>query len=313
MYRVGVDLGGMSIKCGIVNDEGSILYKSSCDTMAEEDNEIIIGNMAKLILALIEESGIDKSEIESVGVGSPGTIDFNNGIVLSAYNLGFENVEIKNQLEKEIDLPVFVENDANCASIAEYYAGNGKGYNSVFTVTIGTGIGGGLVRNGKCDSGSFFTGGEFGHMVIVSNGNQCTCGRYGCFEAYCSATALIKKMQDVCADNEQSILMKLADNMIENLNPILLFEALELNCHIANKIIDEYNIHLSDALANYINIFEPEIILIGGGISKQGENLLEEVRKLTYEKAFNKKSKVKIETTKFFNDAGIIGASFLGK
>ncbi len=313
MYRIGVDLGGMTIKCGIVDNNGEILYKDSCDTMAEKDNDEIVSNMAKLILKVIEESDISKEKIESIGVGSPGTIDVENGIVLNAYNLGFENVEVKKILEREVGLPVFIENDANCAAIAEYHAGNGKGYKNVFVLTIGTGIGGGLVRNGKCDSGSFFTGGEFGHMVISANGNQCTCGRKGCFEAYCSATALIKRMKEVCLDDHRSILMELAENASEKLTPIVLFQALGLKCPAAQKVIEEYNFYLSDALANFINIFEPEIILIGGGISKQGEKLLADVRKATYEKAFNKNSKVKIETTKFFNDAGIIGASFLGK
>ncbi len=313
MYRVGVDLGGMTIKAGIVDAAGNIIYKDSCDTLAERENSEILKSMGDLVLSLIEKSDISVNEIESVGVGSPGTVDPDTGVILSAYNLGFENVGIKEALEKQLKLPVYVENDANCAAIAEYFAGNGKGYNSVFLVTVGTGIGGGLVKDGKCDSGAFFSGGEFGHMVIRTKGNPCTCGRLGCFESHNSATALIKELKARGCENMDSILMSLVDGDIEKLSPKVLFEAIEKDCSLSKDIFREYCEYFSDALANYINIFEPEIILIGGGISKQGENFLKDIREMTYKKTFNKKSKVKIETAKFFNDAGIIGASFVTK
>ncbi len=313
MYRVGVDLGGMTIKAGVVDLEGNIIHKESCDTGAERENSEILRSMCELVISVIKNADLSISEIESVGVGSPGTVDIDSGVVLSAYNLGFQNVEIKKYIEAQTKLPVFVENDANCASLAEYFAGNGKGYSSVFLVTIGTGIGGGLSKNGKCDSGSFFSGGEFGHMVISTKGRPCSCGRLGCFEAYCSASALIKELKTHGTNNRNSILVELVDGDIEKLDPKVLFEALEKGCELSKEIFEEYCEYFSDALANFINLFEPEIILIGGGLSKQGENLLKDIREKTMKKTFNKNSKVKIETAKFFNDAGIIGASFLMK
>ncbi len=313
MYRIGVDLGGMTIKAGVVDTAGNIMYKESCDTGAERENSEILKSMAELILSVIKNANLTLEDIDSVGVGSPGTVDVEKGIVLSAYNLGFENVEIKKTIEEYTKLPVFVENDANCASIAEYYAGNGKGYKSVFLVTIGTGVGGGLAKDGKCDSGAFFSGGEFGHMVIRTGGNPCTCGRLGCFESHCSATALIKELKIRGKENRDSILVRLVDGDVDKLDPKVLFEALEKGCELSKEIFAEYCEYFSDALANFINIFEPEIILIGGGISKQGENLLRDIREKTMKKTFNKNSKVKIETAKFFNEAGIIGASFLTK
>ncbi len=313
MYRVGIDLGGMSIKVGIVDFDGKILIQKSADTNSEKGHLYVMEKMKEIIFELAEELSIKVDDIEYIGVGTPGTVDYENGIVISAYNLGFDNVNIRQILSVLTKRPVYVGNDADCVALAELYCGGGVSYDNILAITIGTGIGGGLIINRKPVSGSFNGGGEFGHMVISVNGRPCSCGRLGCFEAYSASSSLTKEIKRVASENKDSILVKLVGGDIEKLNPKILFEAKDRGCEVAISILDEYNLYLAEALANFINMFEPQIILVGGGISKQGENLLKDVRKLTLEKCFDKNSKVKIETAHHFNDAGIIGASFLGK
>ncbi len=313
MYRIGIDLGGMTIKAGIVDADGKILLQTNVDTNSEKGHLHVINLMKELTFELLEKTSLSVNDIEYIGVGTPGTVDCDNGIVVSAYNLGFSNVNIRKILSELTNINVYVGNDADCAALAELYCGSGVGYNNIIAITIGTGIGGGLIVDRKSVSGAYNGGGEFGHMVISVNGRPCSCGRLGCFEAYCAASSLTKVIKQKASENTNSILYNLVDGDIEKLNPKVLFVAKEKNCPVALEILDEYNLYLSESLANLINMFEPEIILIGGGISKQGENLLKDVRKLTFEKCFNKNSKVKIETAFHFNDAGIIGASFLGK
>lgn len=312
MFTVGVDLGGTEIKVGLVCN-GEIVFNKSQPTNATRDNLEILESIRDLVFDVIKGGNATLSEIKYVGVGTPGSVDADNGIVLSAYNLGFFNLKMREILMQMINLPVFVENDANCAGVAEYYAGNAKGYKDALLLTIGTGLGGGLVLDGKVISGAYSSGGEFGHMVLSVDGRDCTCGRKGCFEAYCSATAIIKQCVRKAKENPDSMLYKIVDGDMSLLNPKVLYEAKELGCEVAIDIVNEFNLYLAEGIANLINIFEPEIVLLGGGISKQGENLLADVRPLALSKCFDKKSKVLIQTAKFFNDAGIIGASYLGE
>ncbi len=312
MYRIGVDLGGMTIKAGIVNEKGEILISNSIPTDSERGSDSVLERMSDLCFHLVEKFNIKMEDIVSIGVGTPGTVNSNEGIVIVNFNLGFNNVELTKFISEKTGRPCFVENDANCAGLAEYYVGNAKGYSNLLTITIGTGIGGAYITDGKCLSGSFFGGGELGHMVVAVNGRPCTCGRKGCFEAYSSARELTTEMKRVGKENMSSTLVKMVDGDIEKLNPRVLFDALEKDCPVAKGIFDEYLLYFAEALGNFITIFEPEIILIGGGLSKQGEKLLGKLRPLVYERCFGQKSVVKIETTKFFNDAGIIGAAFIG-
>lgn len=313
MYRVGIDLGGMTIKCGIVDYNGKIYAQKNIPTESEKGSEHVIQNMKNLILELINEFNITIDDIKSIGIGSPGTIDIKQGILIHSYNLNFDNVHICKSLSQKLQKPVYLENDANCASICEFYAGAAKDYNTALVITLGTGVGGGYIKNGKCQSGAFFNGGELGHMVLSVNGRQCTCGRRGCLEAYCSATSLIAQSVKYATTFKESILNKIVQGDLNKLNPKVLFEAKDQGCQYAVQIINEFNLYLSEGIANYINILEPEIVLLGGGISKQGEKLLSDIRPLVYKKCYNKNSKVKINIAKHFNDAGIIGASFLGQ
>lgn len=313
MYRIGVDLGGMTIKAGIVDDKGTIVISKSVPTDSHLGVDNVLDSIVKLTFDLVEEYGISIDEIESIGVGTPGTVDTKKGIVLVNYNLGFENVNITKIISEKTGKPCFVENDANAAGIAEYHVGSGRNFKNIITITIGTGIGGSYISNGECLAGSYFNGGEFGHMVISVNGRPCTCGRNGCFESYCSARELTTEIKRVAKLNTDSILVELVNGEIDELNPKVMFEALEKGCIVAKQVFDEYILYFAEAIANFICVFEPEIVLIGGGLSKQGEKLLAPLRPLVYKRCFGGSDKVKIETTKFLNDAGIIGASFLGK
>lgn len=313
MYQIGVDLGGTTIKAGIVNDDGKILLEKYTDTNATRDNVEIMGSVRDLINSLLDELNIDKKDIKRVGIGTPGTIDFENGIVMSAFNLGFENFKMRDILSEMVELPVFVENDANCAAYGEFYVGAAKECKSACMLTIGTGLGGGLILEGKAVSGSYNSGGEIGHMVLSVGGRPCTCGRQGCFEAYCSATALIKQSRIMANDNHESLLYKLVDGNIDNITPITLFQAKDAGDREATKVFDEFCLYLAEGITNIINMVEPEKIVIGGGVSKQGENLLKYVRPLVEERCFGKKCKTEIVTAELLNQAGIIGASFLGR
>lgn len=313
MYQIGIDLGGMTIKGGIVSDNGDIIAEKSVPTLAERENDEIIKSIANLVLDLIDENNLTKDDIKSVGIGTPGIVNAKEGIVIKAYNLGFDNVNLGKSLTDMLGIDVFVENDANVAGFGEYVMGSAKGYKNVVMLTIGTGLGSCIIINENIISGSFNGGGELGHMVIHAGGKSCSCGRNGCFEAYGSASALISLMREVVKENTDSLLYKMVDGDLEKLNPIILFEAKNKGDECAIKILDEYNSYFAEGLANIINTLEPEVIVIGGGMSKQDENLLADIRKLTYEKCFGKRSDTKIVSAKLFNRAGIIGASFLGK
>jgi len=313
MYYIGVDLGGTNIATGIVTEEGKLIKKKSIPTLRHRNYQEILKDMGELCLTIIKEEGISLNEVASVGVGSPGTPDPENGILVYANNLKFKDVPIRTELQKYINVPVYLENDANCAALGEAVAGAAKGYKNSVTVTLGTGVGGGIILDGKIFSGSFYGGGEIGHHVIVADGEPCTCGRKGCWETYASATALIREARIAVIRNPESGLAKLVGGDINLINAKVPFDAAQSGDPVGQELIDNYIKYLGMGIANVINIIQPEIVVIGGGVCAQGDNLLNPLKEIVKKNVYQGTLKTELRIAELGNDAGIIGAAMLGK
>ncbi|MDR2903284.1 MAG: ROK family protein [Clostridiales bacterium] len=313
MYYIGVDLGGTNIAAGIVSEEGELLLKRSVPTLNGREYQPILKDMAELCLALIAEYGISLDEVKSIGVGSPGTPDPPNGILVYANHLKFENTPIRAEIQKYVDLPVYLENDANCAALGEYTSGAAKGAKNAVMVTLGTGVGGGVIFDGKIMSGAYYGGGELGHVVVQFNGEQCTCGRKGCWEAYASASALIRDTKVAIAKNPLSGLSESVNGDIKLVTAKTPFDAAQQGCALAQAVVDRYVHYVSEGIANVINTFQPEIVVIGGGVCYQGDIILKPIKEQVSRMVFGGNLKTEIMIATLGNDAGIIGAAMLGK
>ena len=316
MYYLGIDLGGTNIAVGVVDEDCKIVAKANSST-ATENAEQIADAMAATARQALEKAGITLNDVPWVGLGSPGTVNKATGIIEYANNLPFLNIPMQKMLSERLDgKPVYMENDANAAAFGEYMAGALKGAKVAMAITLGTGVGGGVIIDGKIFSGSNFAGAELGHCVIVADGWPCTCGRLGCWEAYASATGLIKRtkmhMEEAPKD---SALWKIADGDIEKVNGRTAFDAMRQGDPTGQKIVDEYVKYLSVGLINMINIFQPSILCVGGGVGNEGENLLVPVRAIVEKEQYgnNPDAATKICKAQLGNDAGIIGAAMLGK
>lgn len=315
MYYIGVDLGGTSIKVGLLNSEYKIIQSTTLPTRRERKSEEVIRDIAMLCKEVMGEKGITEKEVHSIGIGCPGIASSKEGVVVYSSNLNFRNVNVKKEIQKYIDIDVFVENDARSATLGEAICGAAQGKDSVVMVTLGTGIGGGIILNGKIFAGAFFAGGEIGHHVIaIENGEPCGCGRTGCWEQYASATALIRQAKKAAAQNPDSALITLAkDQSIDNINAKIVFDAADRGDQIAEKVLDQYFKYIAQGVANMVNILQPEAIVIGGGVSAQKERLTEPVRKYVQDEMFGGlELQTEIKAATLGNDAGIIGAALLG-
>lgn len=315
MYYIGVDLGGTNIAAGIVDDAGKIVKKASTKTGRNRKSEEIVKDMCRLVLDLMKDAGLTEKDIYSIGIGSPGSHDRENGIILYNNNLNFKNVNIKEAFQKHIDVPIYLENDANCAAIAENVAGAAKGYEHSVTITIGTGIGGGVIINNKLFTGTNGMGAELGHIVIDIDGEYCTCGRKGCWEAYSAAPGLISQTRKAAEKNPDSKIHELCGGNLDNIDAKTAFDAARLGDKIGMKVIDDYIGIFGEALANIINIFQPDVIVIGGGVSKEGDNLLIPLKEKMRGKTYGNEGlpTTLIVVAQMGNDAGIVGAAFIPK
>ena len=309
-YYGGIDLGGTFVKCGIVDEEGNIIINEKIPTGVERPYGEVIADMANLVKRLAKEAD---AIIEGVGVGSPGMIDSANGIVVYSNNFGWRNVPLVEELKKYLDVPVKITNDANAAALGESFCGAGKQYRSMVLVTLGTGVGSGIVLDGKLFEGNGSAGAELGHMVIHTGGEQCTCGRRGCLEAYASATALIRQTKRAMENNEKSAMWKLCQGDVASVNGKTAFDGMRAGDPVATKVVEEYIAGLSAGIINIANIFRPEIILLGGGICKEGETLLAPLRKHLAKELFGGEENVpvRLAAATLGNDAGICGSARL--
>ena len=315
MYRIGIDLGGTNIAAGIVDDNYKIIVKGSVPTKADRDPEEIIKDMGNLCNNLIKEAKITVNDIEYAGIATPGTANRDEGIVEYANNLPFKRFPIAKVLQKYLDVKkVYIENDANAAAKGESIAGAAKGCNHSVFITLGTGLGGGVIIDKKVYSGFNFAGAELGHIVIVYNGRQCTCGRKGCWEAYSSATGLINITKDKLAVTKDTIMHKLVAENNGEVSGRTAFTAAKQGDKAGQEVVAEYIEYLACGITTIINIFQPEVLCIGGGVCNEGDALmkplLEKVGVEQYTRDNAKKTQIKLAA--LGNDAGIIGAAVLG-
>ena len=316
MYKLGIDLGGTNIVAGLVDEEYNIVAKASCKTNVPRPESDICDSMAEVALKAIEKAGVTIEDVESIGIGVPGAVNPKTGVIEYSANLFFHNWEVVKMMEERLNTKVHIENDANAAALGEYLAGSAKGAKNAVAITLGTGVGGGIIINGKIYSGSNYAGAELGHMVIVKDGKECGCGRKGCWEAYSSATGLINltKQKILSEKLDFSYMLKICDGDINNVSGKTAFDAAAAGDPDAQEVLDEYFGYLATGLVNIINIFQPDVLCIGGGISNQGENLLRPLRKIIEEERYTKHNdkQTQLCTCTLGNDAGIIGAAFLG-
>ncbi len=315
MYSVGIDLGGTNIAAGVVDlSTYQIIGKASVPTDIPRPAESIADSIKQAALLAIAESNVTMDDIVSVGIGTPGAVSA-GGVVEFAGNLGFVKTPLGAMVEERIEKKTFVGNDANCAGLAEQIAGCGNGCHDFIIVTLGTGVGGGIIVNDKMLTGINGAAGEIGHIVIEADGEHCSCGRDGCFEAYSSATALIRMTKDALIRdrNKESAMWKIIDNSIDNVNGKTPFDAAQAGDEIAQKVVDKYIHYLGIGCANLINIFQPDVLCLGGGISKQGDSLIEPLIKVIEKERFagNVTKQTRVCEATLGNDAGIIGAALL--
>jgi len=312
MYNIGIDLGGTNIKVGVVDENYNIVGRSNIKTNLPRPAEEIVDSIVEGVKLACEDAKINVSDVNSIGIGTPGTANRNTGVVLYSCNLGFNNFELGGMLSSKLGTEVFVENDANAAAFGEVVNGAGKGYKDVVVITLGTGVGGGIIIGGKIYTGFNFCGAELGHTVIEYNGRQCGCGRKGCFEAYSSATALINFTKEAMEADKSTKMWEIAGSLDE-VDGKTAFDGFRAGDKTATEVVDKYISYLGCGLTNVVNIFQPEVLLIGGGICKEGENLtkplLEYIAKESY--CIDPNCSTKLDIAKLGNDAGIIGAAYL--
>lgn len=312
-YFIGIDLGGTNIKAGVVNENYEIIAKATCKTNLPRPAEDICADMAKVSLEAVEKAGLTVDDIECIGIGTPGIANSADGVIEYSNNLGFDNVPVVELMRKHIDKPVYVENDANAAAYGEFVAGAAKGANNAVAITLGTGVGGGIIINGKIYSGSNFAGAEIGHMVIEVDGPQCTCGRKGCFEVFSSATGLIRMTKEAMEADKQSLMWEMSKDD-DHISARLAFNAMRAGDKSATEVVNKYIKYLAAGITNTINIFQPDILCIGGGVCNEGDPLLVPMKELVAKEVYTRASKknTQIVIASLGNDAGIIGAAFLG-
>lgn len=313
-YYIGIDLGGTNIKAGVVNENYEIIAKASTKTLCPRPAKEIADDMAKVSIEACKNAGIGIDEIEWIGIGTPGIADNINGTIPYSNNLGFKDVPIRKYIREHIDKPVYVANDANAAAYGEFVAGAAKGACDAVCITLGTGVGAGVIIDGKIFTGRNLAGTEIGHMVIEADGPQCTCGRKGCFEVFSSATGLINMTKQAIAENPGSVLAKYEkdDGKVSARHA---FMAMREGDAAGKAVVDKYIKYLAAGITNVINIFQPDILCIGGGVCNEGDPLMkpmvELVKKEVYTRMLDKNTEITV--AKLGNDAGIIGAAFLGK
>lgn len=311
MY-IGIDLGGTNIAIGLVDENGKIIAKDSTPTLAERGYKEIIKDMAMLSKKLLAENNISEDEIQGVGIGCPGTVDPEAGVVLYANNIKMMKTPLAEEFKQYLDVNVKVINDANAAAYGEYII-NGNDVDSFIFITLGTGVGGGIIIDKKVYTGFNFAGAELGHITLIHDGISCNCGNVGCWEAYASVTALIRQTKEAMDKNPESLMHEFAKKE-GKVSGKTAFDAAKAGDEAALMVVKQYREYVASGLVSIINIFQPEKIAIGGGISKEGDYLVQPIIEYCYAHEYNKcGEKTKISVATLFNDAGIIGAALFSK
>ena len=314
-YYVGIDLGGTNIVAGVVDENYNIKAKYNEPTNASRGFEEVCASIANAAYEAVKKANIDMKDVESVGVGSPGCVNRNTNLLVFSNNLGWENVPFQDELEKHFDVPVHIDNDANCAALGEVLAGAARNYENACMVTLGTGVGGGIIIDKKIFSGSDRLGAEIGHTTLLYGGEVCSCGLEGCFEAYASATALIRQIKQAIKQHPESLLNTLCDGNPDKVEAKTAFDAMDKGDETAAKVIDRYISYVAAGVGSMMTLFRPEVVIVGGGVSNAGEKLLKPLSQKTDGMTFtrNQAENPPIVLAELGNDAGIIGAAMLGR
>ena len=311
MIAIGIDIGGMSIKGAAVDSNGRVYETFTVPVAKGEPGEITIRNLAEIVKEYIQTYGLEDKVI-GIGIGCPGTLDVQNGIVEYSNNLGWTQLHLVDIFHEVLPYPVRLTNDANAAALGEAKYGAGEEYSNIIMLTLGTGVGGGIIINGKLYEGNLGKAGELGHIVVEVDGEQCTCGRKGCLEAYASASALIRDTKKAMLENEQSLMWNICPD-IDMAGGKVPFEAAKQGDQTAIEVLDNYIKYLGEGILNYCNIFRPEAIVLSGGIANAGEYLFSRLNKYVEDRYYGYKMtpEVKILPAELGYDSGKIGAAAL--
>lgn len=310
-YRIGIDLGGTFVKFGAVGENGNVLRKDKIPTPADCDYGTTVSAIAEAVKGMIADMGVP----ESVGIDCPGVIDGEHGMVVTGGNLGWENMPLASDLGELLGIPVTLCNDANAAAYGEYACGAGKEYRSIVLITLGTGVGSGIIFGGKLFTGELGAGAELGHTVICLDGEPCACGRRGCLEAYASASALVRQTKNAMICHPESKMWELCRGNADNADGRTAFDGMRQGDETAKEVVGRYLNYLAEGIANIVNVFRPQAVLIGGGISAEGEALTLPLQKMVDTKILGRGryAPVTIRTASLGNDAGLVGAAMLAK
>ena len=312
MIRVGIDVGGTGIKVGIVNEQIKIIQEGSIPTVTDIPFEEQVKRIADCVLSTVGKAGLSADDIESVGVGIPGIASSETGEIIKCTNMGWNHVPFREVFRRYLDKPVYIDNDANVAALAESMAGISAGTSSSVFITIGTGIGSGIIINGQIWKGAHGIGGELGHTILDLDGVPCTCGNHGCLERYCSATALIRMAREAVAEHPESQILSIAGGDPSRIEAKTVFDARKENDATAIEVYQRYISCLAQAVASVINLLDPEVIVLGGGVSKAGKDLLDPlVKEFPQYVLFNDQPLPPVRLAVLGSEAGMIGASML--
>ena len=313
-YIIGVDLGGTNVVAGAMPEDGSreIAMRSE-PTRADQGAEAVVDRIARMIDTVIAETiaetGAKREDFAGVGIGSPGPLDRERGIVIVTPNLGWRNFPLRDEISKRVGLPASLDNDANCATLGEWWCGAAKGARHVIGITIGTGIGGGLILDGRLFHGASDVAGEIGHATIDSTGRRCKCGNYGCLEAYASGPAIAERAREALAGGEPSILPKLVNDDLNKITAQLVYDAAKKDDAVARQVVRETANFLGAGVANLLNIFNPDVVVIAGGVTQAGAPLFEPLRAEVRRRAFRPAVEAcKILPGTLRGSAGVVGA-----
>ena len=311
MVRIGVDVGGTGIKFGVVSDDGKILVKDAIPTRIDLPVEEQVSQITDAVLRVAAAAGHTPEEIDSIGVGIPGIAN-NTGTIIKCTNMNWHYIPFASLVHQRLDVPVYIDNDANVAALAESVAGVSRGTSSSVFITIGTGIGSGIILNGRIWSGAHGIGGELGHTILEIGGNLCTCGNHGCLERYCSANALIRIGREAVVSHPDSAILAAAQGDPQKVKARTIIDAARTGDPLAVELYTRYISYLGQAVANVVNFLDPEIIVLGGGVSGAGDFLLNPLR-VEFKKyvLFNDQPLPRLELAVLGADAGIIGAAML--
>ena len=313
MIRIGIDVGGTGIQIGAVNEKLEIISRGAVPTRTDLPFEEQVRQIAECALQVLASAqpALIPADVVSVGVGIPGIAD-RNGNVIKCINMGWHHVSLRQEFVKTLDKPVFIDNDANVAALAESVAGISAGTSSSVFMTLGTGIGSGIILNGRIWSGAHGIGGELGHTIMDLDGVPCTCGNHGCLERYCSATAIIRMAREAVAGAPDSAIMQACGGDPAKINAKIVVDAARAGDPLGVKLFGRYVALLGQAVANVVNFLDPEVIVLGGGVSKAGAFLLDAVRaEFPKYVLFNDQPLPRLELAVLGPDAGIIGAAML--